>query len=186
MTTLALLWLPILVSSVGVFILSAVINMAPLWHKNDFPRRDDQDAILDALRPFDIAPGEYLLPRATDAATRNAPEFQERLKKQSVMMVTVWKYGAVSMGVTFLSWFLNVLFVSIASAYIAGRALAPGAEYLQVFRFVGTTAFLSYAAALWQISIWHNKPWKSTVKMSFDGLLFALLSAGIFGWLWPM
>lgn len=185
MTPLDSLWLPILCSSVLVFFLSAVINMAPLWHKSDFPRMKEQEGILNALRPFNIAPGEYLLPRAMDRASMNDPEYLERLKNGPVMIMTVWKYGAVPMGVTFLFWFLNVLFVGIVSAYIAGRALPPGAEYLQVFRFTGTTAFVAYTAALWQITIWYNKPWRSTLKMSLDGLIYALFTAGMFGWLWP-
>jgi hypothetical protein len=58
------------------------------------------------------------------------------------------------------------LIVSIFSAYIAGRALAPGAEYLSVFRFAGTTAFLAYAAALWQNSIWWKRAWGTTTTQS--------------------
>lgn len=186
MTTLDLLWLPILLSSVLVFFVSAVINMAPLWHKNDFPRLQDQEGIMNALRPFNLSPGEYLLPRATDRKERESPEFQAKLKDSPVMILTVWKYGSTPMGVTFVSWFLYTTAMGIFAAYVAGRALPVGAEYLQVFRFTGVTAFLGYAAALWQMSIWFNKPWLSVFKMTCDGIIYALLTAGIFGWLWPI
>ncbi|HEX7420299.1 MAG TPA: hypothetical protein VF505_10460 [Thermoanaerobaculia bacterium] len=39
MTALTALWLPILLSALFVFIVSSIIHMAPLWHKNDFPCR---------------------------------------------------------------------------------------------------------------------------------------------------
>ena len=32
---------------------------------------------------------------------------------------------------------------------------------------------------------WKMKPCKMTLKHAFDGLVYALLTAGIFGWLWP-
>ena len=64
MTALTALWLPILVSAIFVFVASAIIHMAPLWHKNDYPAPPDQDRLGDAMRPFNVPPGDYLLPRA--------------------------------------------------------------------------------------------------------------------------
>ncbi len=43
MTELSALWLPILLSSVIVFVASSIIHMAPLWHKNDYPRLANED-----------------------------------------------------------------------------------------------------------------------------------------------
>ena len=54
-----------------------------------------------------------------------------------------------------------------------------------MFRFVGVTAFLAYAAALWPMSIWYRRSWLTTFKGTVDGLVYALLTAGTFGWLWP-
>ena len=39
--------------------------------------------------------------------------------------------------------------------------------------------------ALWQTSIWYNKPWIITLKSTVDGLIYALCTAAVFGWLWP-
>jgi hypothetical protein len=82
-------------------------------------------------------------------------------------------------------WFIYLVAVSVFAAYIAGRALPHGAHYLTVFRFAGATAFLGYSAALWQMSIWYKRAWSSTVKVTVDGLIYGLLTAGTFGWLWP-
>ena len=75
--------------------------------------------------------------------------------------------------------------VSFFAAYIAGRAVGPGADYLTVFRFVGSTAFMGYSFALPQNSIWYKRNWGMTLKSMFDGLVYGLLTAGTFAWLWP-
>lgn len=89
------------------------------------------------------------------------------------------------MGQSLLLWFLYSILVSIFAAYIAGRALEPGAHYLTVFRFAGCVAFAGHGLALLQNSIWHKRAWSSTIKSIFDALIYALLTAGTFGWLWP-
>jgi len=63
--------------------------------------------------------------------------------------------------------------------------LESGADYRSVFRFAGCTALIGYSAALWQNSIWYKRAWSSTLQSTFDGLVYALFTAGIFGWLWP-
>ena len=50
---------------------------------------------------------------------------------------------------------------------------------------VGTTAFMGYSLALLPESIWYKRRWSRTFKSMFDGLIYALLTAGVFGWLWP-
>jgi hypothetical protein len=47
------------------------------------------------------------------------------------------------------------------------------------------TSFLGYSAALWQMSIWYCRSWTTTIKARLDGLVYAVLMAGTFGWLWP-
>src|SRR5437762_13976636 len=64
MVSLLSLWLPILVSAVIVFLASSVIHMAPLWHKNEFPKTPREAELLAALRPLAIAQGAYFIPRA--------------------------------------------------------------------------------------------------------------------------
>ena len=75
--------------------------------------------------------------------------------------------------------------VSLFAAYVASRALPVGAQYLDIFRFIGATSFIGYSLALWQMSIWYRRAWSTTVKATVDGLIYALLTAGTFGWLWP-
>jgi hypothetical protein len=91
----------------------------------------------------------------------------------------------MAMGSVLIQWFLYTVVISFFSAYVASRALAFGADYLAVFRFAGTTAFAAYALALPQFSIWYRRSWKTTFIAMFDGLIFACLVGGTFGWLWP-
>lgn len=185
MTGLSALWLPILLSSVIVFVASSIIHMAPLWHKKDYPRVPNEDKVIDALRPLAIPPGDYMLPRAMSQAEMRSPEFAEKMKKGPNIVFTVIPNGPWSMAKNLTQWFLYSVVVGIFAAYVTSRALPPGAEYLRVFQLAGTTAFIGYALALWQMSIWYRRGWGLTIKSTVDGLIYALLTAGTFGWLWP-
>ena len=185
MTGLLALWLPILLSAVAVFIISSIIHMALPWHRNDFLKVPREGEVMDALRSFAIPPGDYMMPRAATMAEMRAPSFSEKLNKGPVMVFTVLPNDHGSMARNLILWFIYLLVVSFFAAYVAGRALPPGARYLAVFRFVGVSAFLGYALALWQASIWFRRRACTTLKQTIDGLVYALVTAGIFGWLWP-
>lgn len=185
MTGLASLWLPILLASVFVFLASSIIHMASAWHKNDYAGFPNEDRVMEAFRAFAIPPGDYMMPRPPGRAEMASSQFQEKLKKGPVMMATVMPNGMMSMGRSLSLWFLYVVVVNVFAAYVAGRALPAGAPYLQVFRFAGTVAFVGHSAALWPMSIWYRRAWSITIKSTVDGLIYALLAAGTFGWLWP-
>jgi hypothetical protein len=180
------LWLPIVLSAVAVFIISSIIHMVLKYHDNDFKSFPAEDAVMDDLRKHNIPQGEYYFPRAKDMKEMGTPEFIKKMKRGPVAMMTVLENEAPKMGKQLSLWFLYSVVVGIFAAYVAGRALEPGDHYLSVFRFTGVTAFLGYGLALIQNSIWYKKSWASTVKSLFDSLIYALFTAGIFGWLWPL
>ena len=185
MIELQALWLPILLSAVVVFVVSSIIHMALPWHKNDYPMAPKQDKIMDALRPLAIPPGDYMIPRPASMKDMGTPEFKAKMEAGPVMMLRIRPNGMAPITPSLINWFLYSLAIGVFSAYMASRTLAPGAPYPSVFRIVGVTAFLGYSAALWQMSIWFWRPWIVTIKSTIDGLLYALLTAGVFGWLWP-
>jgi hypothetical protein len=185
MVAITALLVPIIVSGIIVFIISAIIHMATPWHKGDYPKLPNEDAVRDALRPLNIPPGDYWAPRASSNAEMKSPEFTEKMKRGPVFMISVWPNQPVSMGQSLVLWFLYTIIVGIFAAYVAGRALPAGADYLAVFRFAGVTAFIGYSLALMQQSIWYRRPWGITIKVMIDGLIYSLLTAGVFGWLWP-
>lgn len=185
MVSIMSLWLPILVSAVVVFIVSSIIHMFLPWHKGEYPKVENEEKVMDALRPLDIKPGDYMVPRAGSMEDYKSAAFAEKLKKGPVMILTVLPGGNMSMTPNLIQWFLYSLVIGIFAAYVAGRALTADASYLQVYRFVGVTAFLGYSAAIWQMSIWYKRSWVTTIKATVDGFVYALVTAGVFGWLWP-
>lgn len=185
MVSIASLWQPILLSAVIVFVASSIIHMVLKYHDSDFGKVPNEDAVIDALRPFDIPPGDYFLPCAGSMEAMKNPDYIAKTEKGPVAIITVLPTGKQGMGQSLLLWFLYSILVSVIAAYITSRALQPGAHYLTVFRFAGCTAFAGHGLALLQNSIWYKRAWSSTIKSIFDALIYALLTAGTFGWLWP-
>ncbi len=185
MTGLDVLWLPILLSSVAVFLVSSLIHMILPWHKSDYPKMAEQDKVMDALHPLNIPPGDYMIPRPTDRNEMVSPEFKEKIKTGPILMMTVMPSGSLSMGKSLVFWFLYSVIVSIFAAYIAGQAFSTGADGMQIFRFVSITAFLGYSLSLWQMSIWYRRALSLSIKETVDGLIYACLTGLLFVWLWP-
>ena len=179
------LWIPILLSAVLVFIVSSIIHMVLGYHRSDYKKLPSEDAVLEALRKFSIPPGDYHFPRPDGMKAMKDPAFIEKRTKGPVGLMTIMKPGPPAMGRELFQWFVYIVVVGIFGAYVAGRALAPGAPYLSVFRFVGTTAFACYSMALVQDHIWYKRSRSATLKSMFDGLVYACVTAGVFGWLWP-
>jgi hypothetical protein len=185
MTGLVSLWAPILLSAVIVFVVSSIVHMMTPWHKGDYRQMPNEDKVMETLRAFAIPPGDYMVPRPNSPEDMRSPEFAEKMKKGPVMVLTVIPGGPMSMGSNLVNWFLYSVVVGVFAGYVASRALPIGAHYLQVFRFVGTTAFVGYSLAIWQFSIWYHRSWATTIRSTVDGLVYAMLTAGTFGWLWP-
>lgn len=185
MVTISALWLPILLSAVLVFIVSSLVHMVFGYHRTDFRKLPNEERTLDALRSENIPPGDYLFPRPPSHKEVRSPEMIEKYKKGPVGLLTVLPSGTPTMGKQLFQWFLFCLAVGVAVAYLAGRALEPGATYLAVFRFAGTGAFYAHSFGRVIESIWMGRAWSTTCKNVFDGLLYALVTAGTFGWLWP-
>ncbi|MEW5975815.1 MAG: hypothetical protein AB1898_08410 [Acidobacteriota bacterium] len=179
------LLIPIVGSAVIVFVASSIIHMVLPFHRNDFRMLPKEDEVMDALRGFNIPPGDYMMPCAGSPEGMKKPEYLDKMQKGPVALITVVPNGPPTLGTSLLLWFLYCLLVSFFAAYLTGRALTPGAHYLEVFRFVGTAAFMAYSFALLQNSIWTKRSWSSTLKSVADGFIYGLLSAGVFGWLWP-
>ncbi len=179
--TIMSLWLPILVSSVAAFIAGAVIWMAMPWHKTDWSKTTDEEAVRAALRSCE--PGMYSVPNCRDQKQYAEPEMQEKLKEGPQAFITVVPSGLPSMGPKLAMMFAYNVLVAIICAYILSRTLGAGADYLAVFRITGTVAFICYGVAYIQESIWFGRAWSLTGKTFLDALIYAVLTGGLFGWL---
>ncbi len=179
------LWLPILLSAVIVFVASSILHMVLPIHRNDLRKLPKEAEILETLRNFSVPPGDYGAPYAGGPAEMKNPDFVEKMKKGPLVFMTLSPGSSPAMGSYLAQWFVYCIVVSVFAAYMASRAVPMGGSYLAVFRFAGTTAFLCYAMSLPQNSIWFRRNWGTTIKSMADGLLYGLLTAGTFGWLWP-
>ena len=120
MIDVTVLWLPILVSSVLVFLASSVIHMATPWHKGDYRRLADEDGVMQAMRPFGIAPGDYMVPRPSSMDEMKSPAFLEKAEKGPKVIMTVLPNGPMTMTRNLAAWFAYLVVI----ADLVGRLVA--------------------------------------------------------------
>lgn len=185
MVPIAHLWQPILLSAVIVFIASSLFHMVLPIHRSDYRKLPDEDKVVEALRSSGVTPGRMYIFPFTTHQTMKAPETLDKFKRGPVGAITIRPSGAPGVGKFLAQWFVYCIVVGIFTAYLTGRTRLPGTQYLEVFRVAGATAFLAYSMALIQDAIWKGEDWVVTMKHVFDGLIYGLLTAGTFGWLWP-
>lgn len=181
--TLMSLWLPILISAVVVFFASSIIWMLIKWHNADWSKLPNEDEVRAALRS--VPPGEYMLPYAMTNAERAADEFKAKCENGPMGMLTIVPAGLPRMGRQLGIWLVYCLLISLFVGYVLATTLPAGVEYLKVFQVAGTVAFMAYAGATIPGSIWFGHAWGRTAKDVMDGLVYGLLTGGVFGWLWP-
>jgi hypothetical protein len=185
MVSLGSLVLPIVISAVLVFILSALVHMVLKYHQSDYTRLPNEEAVRSAVRSGNPKSAQYIIPYCRDPKDMQSSEMRQKYTEGPVAVINLMQPGVPNMGKNLGQWLVYLLIVSFFIAYVAAHTIAPGTPYLEVFRIVGATGFLAYAAGQFQGSIWMGKPWSITWKDAFDGLLYGLVTAGTFGWLWP-
>lgn len=177
------LWLPIVLSALAVFVVSSLIWAVIGWHNPDWKKLPDEEQARAALRG--TPPGQYSLPHAADGKARQDEAWQAKYREGPAAMLVVLPHGDLGMGKQLGQWIVYTLVISTLIAYVAGTTLAAGAPYIKVFQVVSTVGTLAYAGNAAAGSIWFGHSWGRTVKDIVDGLIYGLLTAGIFGWLWP-
>ncbi len=185
MVAIDALWMPILVSAILVFIASFLAWVVSPHHKSDWKQLPDEDAVREAMNIEKLEPGQYLVPYASDQKAMQAEVYLKKCSEGPVGILTMREPGPPTMGKPIAMSFVYYVFVSMAVAYVTGRTLGPGAEYLRVFQIAGTVAMLAYGGAFFQAAIWFGRPWGPTLKEVGDAIVYGLLTAGAFGWLWP-
>ena len=182
--TLMDLWLPILLSSVGVFFASSLVWMVLPHHKKDWAKLPDEDGVMSALRQNSPAPGQYHFPYCQGGNMKDEA-WMEKLKQGPVGFMIVKPSGMPNMGKNLGQWFAYLIVVGVFVAYLSSQTLVGGEEYLRVFQIAGASAFLAYAMSEIPAAIWWGHSWSSSMKGMVDGLAYSLITAGVFGWLWP-
>jgi hypothetical protein len=185
MVPLSALWLPILLSAVLVFVVSAIIHMVLKYHNSDYKPLANEEVVRAAIRAGNPAPGQYVFPYCQDMKEMESPAMKQKFIDGPNGMLTLRRPGPFTMTPNLVQWFLFTLVVSAMIAYIAAHVIPAGGPYRRVFRVVGAIGFLTYGFGQFTAAIWMGKPWRVAIKEAIDGLIYGMVTAGIFGWLWP-
>ena len=175
------LWLPILVSGVALFFASWAAWMLLPHHKPEWTGLPDEDAVMNALRSANVAPGQYMFPYSCKPEDWKSEEFQRRRAAGPTGTLTVWK-SPPNMGVNMICTLLFFTVANFVIGYLAGIALDPGEDFLTVFRFVATAGVLTYGTANILNGIWFGRKMVADIV---DGIAYGLITGLIFAWLWP-
>lgn len=185
MYTLCAFWLPILVAAGAAFVVSFILHTALPWHKSDYKGLPNEQAVLDALRPFNLPPGDYMFPKCESMSDMKNPDYVAKLNAGPTGVVTVWSNGMMGMGKPLALWFIYLVVVNYFAANIAAHALTGIAGHHREFHTIALTVFLGLGGALCQMSIWYRRAWLATIKSVIDALIYAIVTGLIFVWLWP-
>ena len=185
MTPFTSLLLPIAVAAIAVFILTSVIHMAMPWHKSDYGRVPDDDAVLDALRPLNIPPGDYMVPSPYATGGGRNPEFTANHHRGPNVLMTIRHGETMKMGKYMGQWFLFTLLIAGIAGCVTGSIVKPGGDDHAIFHYASIVTFCSYTLGAWPLSIWYHRKWSTTLKGAFDALIYGVATGLVFAWMWP-
>ena len=186
MNALLALWLPILLSAVVVFVISSLIHMVIKWHASGYHGFTNEDAVRDALRAGNPAPGLYILPYSADMKEMGSEAMQKKYRDGPVGHITLRPSGPVNMGKFLGAWFLWSLAVAVVAAYLATRVYGLDHGHARAAaKLFGAVGFIAHGFGTVTESIWMARPWSTSVKYLLDAALYGLGSGLVFYCLWP-
>ncbi|MDX1740509.1 MAG: hypothetical protein R3178_04410, partial [Rhodothermales bacterium] len=180
------LWLPILVSTVFILIASFLLHMVLPHHRTDFDRIEGEERFSAELQSHDLTQGQYVFPYFGSPVDEKDPEFQKRVAQGPVGILLIGPNEPRLTPKQLTTQFVYYFVLNTVVAYIAAQALPAGSDYLNVFQITGASSLIAYVGAHFSYPIWCHFRWRFAWKAAGDGLIKSLLTAGVFGWLWPM
>ena len=185
MVSVTALWLPILVATVFVFITSNLIWMVFQLHKKDWKPLPDEEAFREVMNRQELPVAEYSFPFSAGPEDWKSEEWQKKFKEGPVGFLTVMPSGNMNMGKSMACWLAYIVVIQVFIAYLTGLSRPGGAEFMDVFRVAGATGVLGFAGAVAPEAIWLGRRWGNVLRTMRDGILYGLVSAAAFAWLWP-
>ena len=186
MDALVVLWLPILVSAVSVFVVSSLVHMLFKWHASDYRSLPNEDAVREVIRAGQPPPGTYVLPHCADMKAMSGEPMARKYREGPVGFLTLTPNNPPPLLRSLGQWFGFSILVSAIAAVLAAHYVGLTAGGGQAAaKFAGSVAFLAYGFGSIQQGIWEGKPWSSVLKYLLDAALYSLATALVFGWLWP-
>jgi len=175
------LWLPILLAGLATHIASTIAWTLLPHHKPEWNKLPAEEGLLDFLDQNSVAASQYLFPFCDDPKLMSEPEFKQKMETRCRGMLILWPKPpnmGKAIGLT-LAFFLVAAF---AIGYLASIAFAPGASMMEIFRLVFMAGLLCHVAGPFPGVFWFRK---YVAMEMLDGLVYALITAGIFAGLWP-
>ena len=176
------LWLPILATTVALWMASTIFWTISPQHENDFSRLPDEDELMAGIRKADIPAGIYMFPFMKHSEMKN-PDAIEKYKNGPRGTLVLWEIPSMAKNIalTILYFFI----VTFVMAYIAWEAfsLAPAeaANFKRIFQIVGAIGVLVYCSSGQLNAIWFPK----RMRMEFlDGIVYGVISGLVFALLW--
>lgn len=185
MNDLLELWLPILVTAVGVFVASSLVHMVFKWHNSDYRKLANEDEVMAAFRNGSPAPGHYVMPHCLDMKQMQDEAMQKKYRDGPIGFITLVRNGPPNIAPQLIKWFVFTIVIAAIAGYTALHAYGLDADPNRAGCLVGIVSLLAYAGGSVSAGIWMGKPWISVAKEVLDALIYATVSALAFMWLWP-
>jgi hypothetical protein len=174
------LWLPILISTIAIFFTSFLSWMVLRLHEKDWTKVNGEDELMAVVRKMNVKEGNYMFPGTDSPKEMSTAAYQQKYNEGPRGILQI--FPVANMGKNLGLTFALFLFCNATFAYLASFALRPGAEFVDVFRFIATIALLTFAASIVQHSIWFR------VRVTghlIESIAYSLIAGGIFAALWP-
>jgi hypothetical protein len=178
------LWLPIVISTVACFVASSIIWMALPHHKADMKALPEEGVMDRALGEMKLEPGGYYIPNCSDKEKFKGDEFKARWNNGPWAFLQI-PAGRPSFAKNLAVTLVEFLVIAIFIGYLAGASIPAGAEYLHVFQIVGTAGVLAHVLGTIHHEFFQMKTVRHVAFCMFDGVVYALITAGIFAAFWP-
>ncbi len=182
--SIADLWLSILVGAVLVFVAGSILWMVSPHHKPDIKPLPDEEAFKSAITGLNIPPGMYMWPHCHTPDGKKVENAAERYKAGPWGLITV-SPGMPNFAKNLAINFIEGLVIVAISAYITSIAVPAGADYLHVFRYGATAAFLGFALGQFSGDAFLGKPARFQFMSFIDALIYTALAAGAIAAFWP-
>ncbi len=185
MSAIALLWMPILVTAVLIFIASTMIHMVFKWHNADYQKLTNEDDVRAVVHASSAEPGQYMIPYCVDMKEMGGEVMMKKFNDGPVAFLTVRKNGTPAMGSTLFQWFIFTIVIASFAGWIAMSVFSGKADARAAGQMVGLISFLAYGAGSVPLGIWLGKSWGSVAKDLLDAVIYGVISWLVFAWCWP-
>jgi hypothetical protein len=174
------LMLPIALSAVALFFASFLSWMVLQLHKNDWRKIEKEEEFMAGAAKCNIPVGNYMFPRPASHTEMKSEPFKQKYEAgpRGVMTILPKTNMGQNLGLTIVYF----LVVSILLGYLGTMALPKGSDFLLVFRFIFTAAFMTFLAAMVQHAIWFRP---RIVGHIIESVGYAAITGAIFAALWP-